>query len=871
MRHPAGRLSERLWASGGGRRPSPSSVPPPIAAPPRCGAARRRDNPRRAGSPARERARMEAEAGGRAGMVNEAVTAGHVRRRLEDLGYFSRKGIHVEEQQSSSPGIGRLLRRASKSGTGQVGRPEFIAWRDGGSPVLVVECKALTEHHESENLDRPAEYAVDGALHYARHLKDGYNVVAVAVSGQDSRRMKVSVHYWRKGDPVYEETPYREIDRLSRYDGDFEREKITPARLRLYAHRLHNTIRGRAKLKEAEKPLFVGAILLALSEKNFRVQYKAIKSPRRLARQIIGAIDEKFREAGMEEDRRSALVDQFRFIASKPRLLHEAGGPEGDNRHNSLLHEFVADMDESIGDIPLIAEHQDVMGEFYNEFIRYTGGDGKGLGVVLTPGHITDLFVEVAGVHKNSRVLDVCMGTGGFLVAAMSKMLTSDLSVSEIQRIRSNNLCGMEIQPDIFALSCVNMFIRGDGRAHMVHGDCFSDADLGPIGRDPKCTVALMNPPYSQAEGEKEFDFVERALDMLEIDGRCVVILPLSCASPMSGNNDARERILRRHTLESVMIMPADLFPREGTHTCTMVFAAHRPHGPDSETWLAIWDDDGHRKVKNARIDQHGRWPGIRDSWLASYRSRENTDRSLRARLDHTSEWTAYGHLDTDYSVLTRGRFLHTVCEHRLCSLRREGRIGDGLHETHIGAVLDLPAAERWMFQRRDGDDRPIDVSGWKRYKLSDYFDVEGTETTTLDELARSERVLPRGKKYPYVTTRETNTGVDGYYPHRTEKGGVICVDSATMGHSKYRHDDFAASDHVEKVVPKQGVPFDKHVGMFVETVLNLETFRYGYGRKFNQSRIRSTVLLLPSAASGEPDWQGMRDYTKEIDRLSWM
>lgn len=808
-------------------------------------------------------------------MVNEAVTVGHVRRCLEELGYFSEPTMHVDEQQSSSRGIRSLLRKASKSGTGRPGRPEFIVWKDDVDTVVVIECKATTEYHASECLDRPDEYALDGALHYACYLKSRYNVVAIAVSGEIPSRMKTSVYYWRKGEPVYEETPYREIDRFGRYDGDFERAGMAPSALRSYAHRLHNKIRGKAKLKEAEKPLFAGAILLALSEKNFRVQYSSIESPRRLARQIIGAIDDKFKEAGMDEDRRGALVDQFRFISGKPKLLHRAGGPRGDNRHNSLLHEFVADMDATIGDIPLIAEHQDVMGEFYNEFIRYTGGDGKGLGIVLTPGHIAELFVELAGVHKNSKVLDICMGTGGFLAAAMSKMLTSDLSVAEIQRIRNNNLFGIEMQPDIFALACVNMFMRGDGRAHMIHGDCFSDADAGSAGAGGgggRCTVALMNPPYSQSEGERELDFVERALDMLETDGRCVVILPLSCASPMSGNGDARERILRRHTLESVMIMPPDLFPREGTHTCAMVFVAHRPHGAGTETWLAIWDDDGHRKMKSARIDRHSRWEGIRASWLADYRSRASTGRSLRARLDHRSEWTAYGHLDTDYGSLTRSRFMRTVCEHRLCVMRRDGLVKDDLHVTHIGAAMGLPRDQQRMFRRSDSDRDPIDMSGWKKYAVSDYFDIEGTETTTLDDLLRYEEAMPDGKKHPYVTTRETNTGVDGYYPHWTERGGVICIDSATTGHSKYRHADFSASDHVEKAVPRRGVPFDKHIGMFVETVLNMETFRYGYGRKFNQERIRGTVILLPeSAGTGEPDWGYMRGYIKDIDGLSWM
>ena len=59
-------------------------------------------------------------------MVNEAVTVGHVRKCLEELGYFSEPGMHVDEQQPSSRGIKRLLKKSSKSGKGQPGRPEFI-------------------------------------------------------------------------------------------------------------------------------------------------------------------------------------------------------------------------------------------------------------------------------------------------------------------------------------------------------------------------------------------------------------------------------------------------------------------------------------------------------------------------------------------------------------------------------------------------------------------------------------------------------------------------------------------------------------------------------------------------------------------------
>ena len=50
----------------------------------------------------------------------------------------------------------------------------------------------------------------------------------------------------------------------------------------------------------------------------------------------------------------------------------------------------------------------DSLGVFYHEFIKYSGGDGKGLGIVLTPQHLTEFMCEVAGVSKNTKVVDIC-------------------------------------------------------------------------------------------------------------------------------------------------------------------------------------------------------------------------------------------------------------------------------------------------------------------------------------------------------------------------------------------------------------------------------------------------------------------------------
>jgi type I restriction enzyme M protein len=95
-------------------------------------------------------------------MANERNTEKIVRSHFEKF-----SGIHIEEQISDNPKIDKLLKTASKKGNGK-GKPEFlITYSNNSDLLIVVECKAHTAKHESQNRDKFTDYAVDGALLYA--------------------------------------------------------------------------------------------------------------------------------------------------------------------------------------------------------------------------------------------------------------------------------------------------------------------------------------------------------------------------------------------------------------------------------------------------------------------------------------------------------------------------------------------------------------------------------------------------------------------------------------------------------------------------------------------------------------------------------
>lgn len=154
-----------------------------------------------------------------------------------------------------------------------------------------------------------------------------------------------------------------------------------------------------------------------------------------------------------------------------------------------------------------------------------------------------------------------------------------------------------------------------------------------------------------------------------------------------------------------------------------------------------------------------------------------------------------------------------------------------------------------------------LNTKNWKSFQLSKMFDITGSKTTPLLELEEY------GKgKYPYVTTQATNNGVEGFYSFYTEEGNVLTVDSAVLGYCSFQPLSFSASDHCEKLIPK--FTMNKYIALFLVTVMNLEQYRYNYGRKCSQTRMKEISVELPTK-NGQPDFEFMENYIKSVSYSS--
>ena len=587
-------------------------------------------------------------------MVNERKTENLIRSRLRRTGYFDDPDVRVEEQKSEFPRIDKLLKRASKKGDG-AGYPDFIVSSGVHADFLIVmECKADEARHVSENGDHYADYAVDGVLLYADFLSKEFDVLAIAVSGETESTLRISHHLHLKGASKAQDFSLAEI--LS-FDEYYEKVNHSDIKVRqdydallAYSRDLNEDLQA-ANIKEAHRGLLICGILVALNNEAFRKSFSAHKTAKQLAENLVNSIINEFRLTKLPHDRVVNLEGAFSFIKRNTTLTKD----------KDFFIKLIKDIDKKVNSFIQTHKFYDALGQFYVQFLRYANND-KGLGIVLTPPHVAELFADLADVNHLSIVYDNCCGTAGLLISAMKRMLSGGtLSNDAKEEIKNKKLIGVEFQDDIYALAVSNMVIHGDGKTNVLLGDCFEMS--GHIKQKHKPNVGLLNPPYKTRTSKiEELEFVLNNLEALAVGGTCVAILPMGCAiGDDSTTIDLKRRILEKHTLEAVMSMPAGIFhdSKVGVVTCVMVITAHRPHQRSKKTWFGYWRDDGHVLTKHlGRIDLNGVWPEIKERWLTAYRNREVIDgQSVTAEVGQRDEWCAEAYMETDYSTLTVSDF----------------------------------------------------------------------------------------------------------------------------------------------------------------------------------------------------------------------
>lgn len=590
---------------------------------------------------------------------------------LRNLGYCLLLG---DFQIPENDRLKKLI--SSKTGGKGYGKPEFLYQLSGNNDILVIEVKkSVIEHTSQKNgfedgqevvFDNftPKKYAEDGVVHYMNSLSKYYNVIGVAISGSSMEESLMTTFAVKQGGKVIKTnikkylTQYEYAEYITKlYQNSYDETALSE-----FIPKLHIYLRDKMSLSTHDKPLIISAILIALLDDSFNRSLENFSPDSTFEQLLLSA-----RTVLMRADKKNPAtqVQKIDLMLNKYRSL------DGENIKKHL-HELCTMIKRQINVQQLSFNNVDLTGHLYTEFLSYGGGDKQGLGIVLTPSHITSLFARLAQLNVNSRVYDPCTGTGGFLIASMSAMFSQTNLDSEMDSIRRYSLIGVEQDSLMYTLGCANMLLRGDGKSNVFNSSCLempSEIEDKIVSLEP--TVAMLNPPYSLKEEEKhELNFVLKACEVTKEGGLVFAIIPISCGIENKKNTlKYKTLLMQKHSLVAVMSMPDDVFYPVGTNTCVMVFKAKVPHDYNKKVWFARWKDDGFQKLKGKRIEKKS-WHDVKDDsgnivskgtetiWYEQFINQEIIPGySCKMNVKPEDEWISEAYIDVDYSCVNEEMF----------------------------------------------------------------------------------------------------------------------------------------------------------------------------------------------------------------------
>lgn len=170
-----------------------------------------------------------------------------------------------------------------------------------------------------------------------------------------------------------------------------------------------------------------------------------------------------------------------------------------------------------------------------------------------------------------------------------------------------------------------------------------------------------------------------------------------------------------------------------------------------------------------------------------------------------------------------------------------------------------------------------INTYGWKWFRYDEIFDIKKGFYNKKPEESGAGTI-------PFIGATEANNGITSMHtieeidaasktgdnPNQdiSEKifpGNCITVsNNGSIGFAFYQEKEFTCSHDVNPLYLKD-YTLNKHIAMFLCTLIELEQYRWAYGRKWRPKRMPSSLIKLPVTVAGTPDWELMENYTKGL------
>jgi len=827
----------------------------------------------------------------------------YVKVTFKNLGL--KKSRDFNEKQAMTPYLKEALKGSAKTKTKEnFGVPDF-SLECYDIPVIIENKfglkKLVAKDKDEMKFDDKSisGYAVNGVLHYARSIIASgkyHEAVAIGIAGDSEENLQIYVYFvWGSSELTFKFMDnYKTLNFLENKksfenfykdakltDEDKHRFLITSREiLKIYAKKL-NKLMHNHNITAPQRVLYVSGMLLSMQDikNNYGLTPDDLKGSQldneRDGVLITNRISSFLKNRKIPLEKLNLMLASFNEISknsqrdeideTKPNdkevahLLKEKSSTTKQIftfLYRNIFQKIDGSGGESFG-------HIDVMGEMYSEFLKYALGDGKELGIVLTPPYITKMMAEILDIDKDNRVMDLATGSAGFLISAMQIMIEnanenyakgSSKAIKKIDEIKINQLLGVELNAEMYTLAATNMILRGDGSARIEHGSAFNRPDK--LYSNFKADRILLNPPFTFEENG--MPFIAYGLDRMAKGGLGAIIIQDSAGSGKAVKSN--QKILKSHTLLASIKMPVDLFvPVAGVQTSIYIFKAHEPHDFERSVKFIDFRNDGYKRTSRSlqELDEPTqRYADIVKIYKAGRAAKVS---SQLWNLDEIyvedfitgsgTDWNFDQHKKID-AMPTLADFKKTVSDYLTWE---------------VAQILKKDSPKQSLISERIANlEREFKASGGKfeEFRVEDLFCIQ-TPKRKFDA-----NKIQFGGQYPYVARGDKNNGIRGYINESTqylndENTISFGQDTATMF---FQRDKYFTGDKI-KIFKPINFCLNSRLANYIIASMRRGFSNFAWGSSsFNVGILKEVKIILPTLG-GKINFSFMEKFIEELER----
>lgn len=151
----------------------------------------------------------------------------------------------------------------------------------------------------------------------------------------------------------------------------------------------------------------------------------------------------------------------------------------------------------------------------------------------------------------------------------------------------------------------------------------------------------------------------------------------------------------------------------------------------------------------------------------------------------------------------------------------------------------------------------------WHAFYIRDYFDFSRGNQNNMAKCASG--------KIPLVSAKKIDNGYKDFISDNNKPlfpENILTLNNdgdGGVGIAYYQPAISALDTHVTALLPK--IEFSKYTLLFIARTITAQREKFSHGYSLNNSRLMAQKIMLPVNSDGEPDWQFMEDFMRQIEQ----